>query len=94
MVVLGEEEWNKGIVMARVVVITSGPGGKYEIEMRSCTCKDGMDRGAIVVYNPFEDRLMWFRGDHLGELEARSAFMNLLGVALCDVDAVEGADSV
>lgn len=83
-------EWEKGTRVAYFKCTTNGPEANWETEMRHV----GHNlREYWVVLDPFSERLMWFDDDRVGTVEARRAFCNIVGLALCDADIVRWPDA-
>ena len=83
------KDWDDGTRVAYFKCTTNGPESNWETEMRLV----GHDlRSYWVVLDPFANRLMWFDNDRSGGVEARRAFCNIVGLAICDADKVRWTD--
>ena len=78
------KDWENGVSIAKFKCTTNGPEGMWDTEMRIVKLEAG--KRYFVVYDPFANRLMWFDGDRLGNIEARVAFRNIVELAMCDAD--------
>ena len=84
------KDWECGMRAAYFKCTTNGPESSWETEIRLVSSDS---RKYWVVLDPFANRLMWFDKDRIGEVEARRAFCNIVGLALCDADIVRWPDA-
>lgn len=78
-----DKRWQGGYTIAHFECNTNGPERYWAADMR--VCEDG-GKKYVVINEPFSERLMWFDADKAGMVEARNAFMHIVGIAMCDAD--------